>query len=236
MAIMMLHTRAAPRPHIHDDWVEWLITQHMPQLTDGSPLLGSWCYRSSPENNTARQHYMVNYVAPDVGSMMTWLDSRQLDAALSDGLRWIGGFDALEGDDFTGNVYIQTWASGRDQAYGAGPGVYVRRFESLSAENGPRWNAPGGASAGAQRLAERGDVSGVSLWAAERNVPVPYYRSAGNRMITCGLPGRGEAAGTGLPSQVEAALDAVQDLEGCSGYTTSTSYGLIASAPSHPAD
>lgn len=48
MVIVMLHTRAAPRPHIHDDWVDWLASQHMPQLTGGSSLLGSWCYRSLP--------------------------------------------------------------------------------------------------------------------------------------------------------------------------------------------
>jgi hypothetical protein len=76
MAIVMLHTRAAPRPHIHDDWVDWLVSQHMPQLTGRSSLLGSWCYRSLPGRNTTRQHYMVNYVAPDAGSMMTWLESR----------------------------------------------------------------------------------------------------------------------------------------------------------------
>jgi len=174
----MLHTRAAPPPHIHDDWVDRLVSQHMPQLAGGSSLLGSWCYRSLPGSNTTRQHYMVNYVAPDAGSMMTWLESRRLEEALSDGLRWIGEFDPLEGEDFTGNIYIQTWTSTRNLAYNADPILHARR------------------------LADRRDISGVSLWAAVRSVPIPYYRSAGNRMIMCGLPGSAEAAVTGLPPLV----------------------------------
>jgi hypothetical protein len=133
MAIVMLHIRAAPRPHIHDDWVDWLVSQHMPQLAGGSSLLGSWCYRSLPGSNTTRQHYMVNYVAPDAGSMMTWLESRRLEEALSDGLRWIGEFDPLEVEDFTGNIYIQTWTSTRNLAYNADPILHARRFESQSA-------------------------------------------------------------------------------------------------------
>lgn len=236
MAIGMLHTRAAPRPHIHDDWVDWLVSQHMPQLTGGSSLLGSWCYRSLPGSNTTRQHYMVNYVAPDAGSMMTWLESRRLEEALSEGLRWIGEFDPLEGEDFTGNIYIQAWTSTRNLAYNADPILHARRFESQSAEGGPGWAALDEASAAARRLADRRDISGVSLWAAVRSVPIPYYRSAGNRMIMCGLPGSAEAAVTGLPPLVEEALDAVQGVEGCSGYATNASYGLIASVPDDPPD
>ncbi len=55
-------------------------------------------------------------------------------------------------------------------------------------------------------------------------------------MIMCGLPGSAEAAVTGLPPLVEEALDAVQGVEGCSGYATNASYGLIASVPDDPPD
>lgn len=126
----MLHTRAAPRARIHDDWVAWLIDEHMPQLTAGSRLLGSWCYRSSAAGSTAGPHYMVSYLAPDLATLREWLASPRLEAALADGLRWVGEFDALEGETFTGNVYVQAWASPGADARPWREAVHVRRFES----------------------------------------------------------------------------------------------------------
>ena len=73
--LAMLHTRAAPSARIHDDWVAWLIGEHMPQLTAGSRLLGSWCYRSSAAGSTAGPHYMVSYLAPDLATLREWLAS-----------------------------------------------------------------------------------------------------------------------------------------------------------------
>jgi len=56
------------------------------------------------------------------------------------------------------------------------------------------------------------------------------------KSMALGLPGSAEAAVTGLPPLVEEALDAVQGVEGCSGYATNASYGLIASVPDDPSD
>ena len=205
--LAMLHTRAAPSARIHDDWVAWLIDEHMPQLTAGSPLLGSWCYRSSAARSTAGPHYMVSYVAPDLATLREWLASPRLEAALADGLRWVGEFDALEGETFTGNVYVRAWASpGADAQpwreecmYDASnpPGML------LISMNGPpraplqprrmRWRQP--LVLPAHRCGRYPGCRHTALW------------SAGNRMIVCGL------AGSGLPAEAAARIGALHDLQ-----------------------
>jgi hypothetical protein len=231
--LAMLHTRAAPSARIHDDWVAWLIDEHMPQLTAGSRLLGSWCYRSSAAGSTTGPHYMVSYLAPDLATLREWLASPRLEAALADGLRWVGEFDALEGETFTGNVYVQAWASPGADARPWREAVHVRRFESAGPAPGHhlagpapdhhRWAAARAATAEADALVATDDVAGVSLWSGIRDVAIPHYRSAGNRMIVCGL------AGPELPAAAAAGIGALQDLETCSGYATATGYRLLAS-------
>jgi hypothetical protein len=191
--LAMLHTRAAPRARIHDDWVAWLIGEHMPQLTAGSPLLGSWCYRSSAAGNTARPHYMVSYVAPDLATLREWLASPRLEAALADGLRWTGEFDALEGETFTGNVYVQAWASPGVDPRPWRQAVHVRRFESagpIADHHG--WTAAPAVAAEADALVAVAGITSASLWSGIGDVEISHYRSAGNRMCHCDqLPAAG---------------------------------------------
>ena len=222
--VAMLHTRAAPRVGIHDDWVAWLIGEHMPQLTAGSPLLGCWCYRSSAAVNMAGPHYMVSYIAPDLATLREWLASRRLEAALADGLRWVGEFDSLEGETFTGNVYVQAWASPGADPRPWPQAVHVRRFESAGPDPDQHgWAAARAVAAEADALTAIAGVSSASLWSGIRDVAISHYRSAGNRMIVCGL-GSSE-----LPAAAAARIGALQDRETCSGYATATSYRLLAS-------
>jgi hypothetical protein len=99
------------------EWDMWEVDKHMYDLVRGPGVKSSTMYKpadGAPQAIQANARRMVSYRAPDLDQMRLWLDSDVLVEAVADGRTWRDAYDPIEDQWFTGNVYRQTRAAGRD--------------------------------------------------------------------------------------------------------------------------
>lgn len=129
---------------------------------------------------------MVNYATEDIEGCLEWLDSEELRGAIEDGVDRESQYPALDGEAFTGNIYVPVEVIGGSPEDFIHDGVwYVERFEVSGTE------APGFDTWWAQHLRALATLPGAvrtRSWTqfhdAPRRFPFDRYRSKGNRMIS----------------------------------------------------
>jgi hypothetical protein len=193
----MLMTRAWPLRELTPEFDTYQADRHLPQLMAApGAFMVQYCANVEgrlPQALRGSGNRLANYVCRSVEELFTWLCSDQFaDAVRDGGEKWFGRMNELDGDLYTGNVYevkdvVPADGSGASESRS----VFVERFEVAPAhiEEFDQWMRETHVPA----LARVDGVSRVrSCDAIREGIPLPYYMSAGNRMVMVDLPG-GEA-------------------------------------------
>jgi hypothetical protein len=195
----VLHTRASVKREHLAAFDEWQRTKHMPEIVMSPTCRAAGHFHAVVEGLPAAwqgtANVAANYHADDLAGLFALLQSRELAAAVEDGVRWFGRFNELDGSDYTGNIYTVVDRAGEDD----GPpeaAFFMERFEvppGLDTEFDD-WCADHLAAL----AAADGVVAARSLRAVREGSPLPYYYSAGNRAVWVRIDEPAAVLGSGV--------------------------------------
>ena len=178
-------TRAWPNAAAVDDFDRWQHERHLPDLMAlrGAVAVGYYRIRMAglPQAWQGTGNRMAVYSARDLDGLRAWVTDPGVAEAVADGSRFFPTFNELDGDVYTGNVYEVTAATGDDAPEGAP--VVVERFE-VDAHHVDRFDDWLTSEAIPSTAAAPGVLRVRAGRAIREDFPVPYYNSAGNRLLT----------------------------------------------------
>ena len=125
-------------PHMAEGVDEWM-PKHFDDSLDNPAVtsVGSWRVLRDFDPTTGlpwpfngHGNRFIVYVAEDMPAMEAFLDSPELREAIDDGVDRESAFPALDGEPFTGNIYLCSQVRGATDRDFTGPSaVFVERFE-----------------------------------------------------------------------------------------------------------
>lgn len=186
-------------PHMAEGVDEWM-PKHFDDSLDNPAVtsVGSWRVLRDFDPTTGlpwpfngHGNRFIVYVAEDMPAMEAFLDSPELREAIDDGVDRESAFPALDGEPFTGNIYLCSQVRGATDRDFTGPSaVFVERFEVGPdlADEFDAWLD----GAHLDAVAALPEVARVRTWRQNRDVPQRFpfdrYCSKGNRMLWAELP------------------------------------------------
>jgi hypothetical protein len=204
----MVLTRAWPVVTAALDFDRWQAAKHVPDLV-GSGLIDEARYYVALEEGLRPRFVgvglrMAVYFAPDVGMLRQYLDSATVAEAVADGITWFDSFHRLDGEPFTGNMYVRV--ADRGDPARSGPLGAARAADAPDAGPGDgyvlvvRWEHPDRTADSRARVAAElldliaalPGVATASSWCVtDLPIAIPFYRSPGADMIWTEIASRG---------------------------------------------
>jgi hypothetical protein len=184
----VLFTRAWVKRDSVADFDSWQAARHIPEIVE-IPGIERAAYYATIETGLPQVFLGTGnrdalYWGRGLSGLLDGLTSPSLADAVADGSRFFPAFNELDGDIYTGNIYLVDPPLRDDEA--DPPAMLVERFEVTDDEAGAfeRWlvdeHAPALRSLGATRSVRTGS-------AVRRDLPIPYYNSVGSHVVIVGL-------------------------------------------------
>jgi hypothetical protein len=183
--------RLWPRAEIEGAFDDWQQTVHGAQLVQapGALLFGYFqAVTDLPQAYRSGVSRMDYYTARNLPDLFVWMRSEELQRGLADARTWLSGMNEVDEQAFSANVYSVTTVRGDDPRVELP--VLVERFEVPTGEEHDFDEWLQDTHAGA--IAEHPGVARVRTFHAVREtLPIPQYRSPGNRMLRVELSSQG---------------------------------------------
>lgn len=187
----VLITRAWPKKSALAAFDEWQKSRHLQELA-GLPGLMSVSYylireAGIPQVWQGSGNRMAAYWAEDVGGLRRWMADPGLANAIKDGSKFFNSFNELDGETYTGNVYDlgPRWPGDAEPTLSRC--LLIQRFEVDTDDEREfdEWVVREHLPA----LRTVADVGWAQYGTAVRGLSVPYYNSAGNRIVMVEVDG-----------------------------------------------